>query len=309
MTEYETGIVETMASINPLVSVIVPCYNYADYVGEALASVLQQDYPNFELVVVDDGSTDNSTDRILAALNGWQRSSCASRVEFLRQTNQGVSAALNAGLALARGDYVATFDADDLMAPGRLRLQIDYLQSHPEVGCVGGIAMRIDQQGELLPKKKKKRAVRRFDFSQALAQSLVVGGNLAVYRRDAMIAVGGYDPLIRVQDFQMTLKIARAGYFIDILPEVVTLYRKHGVGLSSNYLDEYRYGLQVLDAYADHASYQSGKARLLTRILGPASIYNKRLAWHLIRQMPLSEWDRRFLRRLRYFFFKFPVKP
>jgi len=295
-----------MTSSNPLVSVIVPCYNYADYVGEALASVMAQDYPNFELVVVDDGSTDNSAECITAALDGWQRSSGASRVEFLQQTNQGVSAALNAGLALARGEYVATFDADDVMAPGRLRLQIGYLQAHPEVGCVGGIAVRIDQQGELLPKKDKKRAIRRFDFTQALAQSLVVGGNLAVYRRDAMLAVGGYDPSIRVQDFQMTLKIAKAGYFIAILPDVVTFYRKHGVGLSSNYLDEYRYGLQVLDNYADYAGYQSGKARLLTRILGPAVIYNKRLAWRLIRQMPLREWDRRFLKRLRYFFFKYP---
>jgi len=302
----ETKEVETMTPSNPLVSVIVPCYNYADYVGEALASVLAQDYPNFELVVVDDGSTDDSAERITAALDGWQRSSGASRVEFLQQTNQGVSAALNAGLAFARGEYVATFDADDVMAPGRLRLQVGYLQAHPEVGCVGGMAVRIDQQGELLPKKDKKRAVRRFDFTQALAQSLVVGGNLAVYRRDAMLAVGGYDPSIRVQDFQMTLKIAKAGYFITILPDVVTFYRKHGVGLSSNYLDEYRYGLQVLDIYANHAGYQSGKARLLTRILGPAVIHNKRLAWRLIRQMPLKEWDRRFLKRLRYFFFKFP---
>lgn len=297
---------ESMASSNPLVSVIVPCYNYAEYVGDALASVLAQDYANFELIVVDDGSTDGSAERITAALDGWQRNSQVSRVEFLRQTNQGVSAALNAGLALARGEYVVTFDADDVMAPGRLTLQVGYLQAHPEVGCVGGVAMRIDQQGELLPKKEKKRAIQRFDFTQALALSLVVGGNLAVYRRDAMLAVGGYDPSIRVQDFQMTLKIAKAGYFIAILPDVVTFYRKHGVGLSSNYLDEYRYGLQVLDIYADHASYQSGKARLLTRILGPAVIHNKRLAWRLIRQMPLKEWDRRFIKRLRYFFFKFP---
>ncbi len=297
-----------MAPNNPLVSIIVPCYNYADYVGEALASVLAQDYPNFELLVIDDGSTDDSADRIRVALDGWQRSSNVRQVEFLQQTNQGVSAALNAGLALARGEYVATFDADDVMAPGRLRIQVDYLQAHPEVGCVGGVAMRIDQRGELLPKKEKKRAIRRFDFTQALAQSLVVGGNLAVYRRKAMLAVGGYDSSIRVQDFQMTLKIAEAGYFIDILPDIVTFYRKHGVGLSSNYLDEYRYGLQVLNTYADHAEYQSAKARLLTRILGPAVISNKRLAWRLIRQMPLREWDRRFLKRLRYFFFKFPSK-
>lgn len=299
-------IVEGMIDDHPLVSVIVPCYNYAEYVGEALASVLTQNYPNFELIVIDDGSTDDSAKCIRAALDGYGKESRASRVEFLQQANQGVSAALNAGLVLARGQYVATFDADDVMAPGRLVLQVKYLQAHPEVGCVGGLARRIDQQGELLPKKVKKRGIRRYDFTQALSQSLVVGGNLAVYRRDAMLAVGGYDPSIRVQDFQMTLKVANAGYSIAVLPDVVTFYRKHGIGLSSNYVDEYRYGLQVLDLYADHAGYKSGKARLLTRILGPAALYNKRLAWRLIVQMPLTEWDRRFLRRLRYFFFKFP---
>ena len=295
-------------ALQSLVSVIVPCYNYGEFVGEAISSILRQDYSNFELIVIDDGSTDNSVDNIAKALQDWPSASNACRVEFIKQSNQGVSAALNAGLALASGEFIATFDADDVMAPGRLRLQAEYLATHPEVGCVGGVPIRIDHQGDLLPKKQKKRAVRRYDFSQALAQSLVVGGNLAVYRREAMLAVGGYDPAIRVQDFQMTLKVAEAGYFVDILPDVVTLYRKHGRGLSSRYVDEYHYGMQVINAYVGHPSYPSGKARLLTRILGPAVIHDKRLAWTLIRQVPMREWDRRFLKRLRYFFFKFPSR-
>ncbi|MGB7388528.1 MAG: glycosyltransferase family A protein, partial [Pseudomonas neustonica] len=169
----------------PLVSVIVPCYNYAGYVDETLRSVLSQDYPNFELIVVDDGSTDNSVHVIERALAANQ-DGLAQRVEFIRQENAGVSAALNTGLAEARGDFIATFDADDIMPPGRLSVQMAYLREHPEVGCLGGVAERIDEQGKLLPKKDKKRSVRRDDFSQALASALVVGGNIAVYRRDAI---------------------------------------------------------------------------------------------------------------------------
>jgi len=288
----------------PLISVIVPCYNYASYVGDALRSVLEQDYANFELIVVDDGSRDDSVQVIERSLQAFQPTSQVKRVEFVRQENQGVSAALNTGLALAQGAYVATFDADDVMPAGRLALQAAYLHEHPEVGCLGGVAIRIDELGELLPKKDKKRRVRRYDFDQALAVALVVGGNIAVYRRDAMLTVGGYDPAIKVQDFQMTLKIAHAGYYVDVLPDVVTLYRKHPDSLSKNYKSEYDYGLQVIRAYREHSAYASGKARLITKALRMAVTDDKTYAWSLLRQVPLREWDRQLLKRVRHLLLK-----
>ncbi len=289
---------------DPLVTIIVPCFNYAKYVGDTLCSVLAQDYSNFELIVVDDGSTDDSVVVIEHALENHRATSLVRRVEFIQQHNQGVSAALNAGLTLAQGEFIATFDADDLMSPGRLKLQIDYMSKQPQVGCLGGNSIRIDGQGQLLPKKDKKRQVRRYDFSKALAAALVVGGNIAVYRREAMDAVGGYDPAIKIQDFQMTLKIAHAGYYVDVLPEVVTLYRKHGDSLSKNYKAELRYGLQVIQPYAQHACYQSGRARLITKALRLAVLHDKSYAWELFRQVPLRQWDRQLLKRLRHFIFK-----
>lgn len=286
------------------ISVIVPCYNYAAFVGDALRSVLSQDHPSFELIVVDDGSTDDSAEVIQRVLDEACGSSKALRTVFIRQANQGVSAALNAGLAEAQGEFIASFDADDVMVPGRLRLQADYLAAHPEVGCVGGIAQRIDEQGALLPKKAKNRQVKRYDFAQVLAGCVVVGGNLAMYRREAMDRVGGYDPSIKVQDFQITHKIAYAGYFIDVLPEIVTLYRKHAGGLSRNYQAEYRYSMQVIEAYKNHPSFETGKARLLIKILGPAAIFNKRLAWTLLKQVPMRQWNRQYFKRVRHFLFK-----
>lgn len=296
-----------IASSNvPLVSVIVPCYNYATFVADTLRSVLTQDYPNFELIVVDDGSSDNSVEVIEATLAQEQVNSLVRRVEFIRQKNAGVSAALNTGLEHAHGVFVATFDADDLMPAGRLALQLAYLQAHPEVGCLGGGAVRIDEHGVLLPKKDKKRAVRRYDFSQALAAALVVGGNIAVYRRDAMDLAGRYDPKIKIQDFQMTLKVAEAGFFVDILPEVVTLYRKHDGSLSKNYKAEYRYGLEVIAPYATHPQYESAKARLITKALRMAVVYDKSFGWSLIKQVPLRLWDKQLLKRLRHLLLKKP---
>ncbi len=292
----------------PLVSVIVPCYNYAMYVGETLHSVLSQDYPNFELIVVDDGSTDGSVGAISEALVGWEHSSLAQRVELITQSNQGVSAALNAGLSECRGQYVATFDADDLMPPGRLTLQVEYMERHPEVGCLGGETIRIDERSAQLPKKKKRRPIRRYDFAEAFASGLVVGGNIAMYPRAVLMEVGGYDPHIRIQDFQMTLKVANAGYLIDVLPEVVTLYRKHEVSLSKNYKAEYDFGLQAIEAYRDHPAYEAAKARLITKALRLAVTDDKPYAWSLLKQVPLRHWDRQLLKRFRHLLLKKPCR-
>ena len=288
---------------SPLISVLVPCYNYERYVGEAIESVLAQDYPNFELIVVDDGSSDGSAEVISRTLQSVTTGNCC-RTQFIRQENAGVSAALNTALAAAQGVFIATFDADDLMPQGRVSLQVRYLIEHPEVGCLGGRTVRVDHQGEHLPSKEKDRPVERYDFAQALAAALVVGGNIAVYRHDVMDEVGGYDPGIRVQDFQMTLKVAHAGYFVDVLPDVVTYYRKHGSGLSSDYKSEYELGLEVIESYAEHPSYRSGKARLITKALRAASTEDKAYAWRLLRQVPLSLWDRQLLKRLRHLLFK-----
>lgn len=292
----------------PLVSVLVPCYNYASFVGEALTSVLEQHYPNFELIVVDDGSTDDSASVIERTIEASRPESRARRVLFVKQENQGVSAALNTALALAEGELIATFDADDIMPQGRLAVQAAYMSEHPEVGCLGGMAIRIDEQGALLPKKDKKREIRRYDFGRALAEALVVGGNIAVYRRDAMMAVGGYDPCIKVQDFQMTLKIAHEGYFVDILPEVVTLYRKHPDSLSKQYKSEYLYGLKVIQDYKRHAAYSSSKSKLIAKALRMAVTDDKVYAWKLLVQVPLVHWDRQLTKRLRHLLFKRSLK-
>ena len=291
-------------SHEPLVSVLVPCFNYGRYVADTLRSVLAQDYANFELIVVDDGSSDDSVQVIQKTLAESQGASLVRRVEFIQQANRGVSAALNTALAHAHGEFIATFDADDLMPPGRLKRQADYLASEPQVGCLGGGAIRIDEHGRQLPKKDKKRQIRRYDFAQALAAALVVGGNIAVYRRDAMDQVGGYDPAIKIQDFQMTLKVAHGGYFVDILPDVVTLCRKHDGSLSKNYKAEYRYGLEVISPYKDHPEYPAAKASLITKALRMAVVYDKVFGWSLIRQVPLRLWNRQLFKRLRHLIVK-----
>ena len=259
----------------PRVSVIMPCYNYAQYVAEAVRSVLQQDYADFELIIINDGSTDNSLEVIQQAVQNHQLSSRVKRVEVVDQPNQGVSAALNAGIAQARGEFVATFDADDRMPLQRLRLQAEYLVQHSQVGCVGGRAQPIDRHGQMLAPKKIRTAVSYYDFPRVLSEAFVVGGSLALFRRSALVQVGGYDSSIRVQDFQITLKLAHAGYRIDILPDIVNYYRRHPDSLSKAYLSEYRYALQAVMPYVHYPEYASCQARLAIQALRSAVVLDQ----------------------------------
>src|SRR5262249_50333110 len=114
----------------PLVSVIIPTYNYGHYIGEALQSIQAQSYSEWECIVVDDGSTDN-TNEVLA-----RKSADDSRIHYVRQENSRQAAARNNGIAHAHGDYFQFLDADDLIEPEKFRFQTSFLEGHPETDII-----------------------------------------------------------------------------------------------------------------------------------------------------------------------------
>lgn len=243
MIEEATSSKHSDTTDAPLVSVVAPCFNAEKYLEEALRSIYEQDYPNFEVIIVDDGSTDNSYAMLeqLQKVHGFQ---------LYRQQNQGVSAALNFGLRHARGDYVATPDLDDIMLPHSLSVRAAYLDQHPEVGCV---------------------------------------------------AAGFYDPEIKVQDFQMTLRIASQGYQIHKLPVLVTRYRRHPDNLSRRYKVLLDADLRTIAPYQSHPAYERGRTELVNKALKYAVVADKRHAWQLLRSLPLRQWNRTTFRRLKRF--------
>lgn len=133
-----------MTQLNALVSVVMPVYNALPWLKEAVDSILSQTYPNLELVVVDDCSTDGS----LAVLNEYAQRD--SRVRVIENAvNSGVPASLNKGIELSRGTYIARMDADDISEPQRLEVQAAHLESHPECGVVGSWIHRMRQKGDV----------------------------------------------------------------------------------------------------------------------------------------------------------------
>jgi glycosyltransferase involved in cell wall biosynthesis len=133
---------------NPLVSVIIPTYNRGWILKEAIDSVLSQDFDDFELIVVDDGSTDNTQD----ILDGYARD-----ITVIRQDNRGVSAARNAGIDSASGQFIAFLDSDDLWLPGKLSLQVDFFNSNPEALICQTEEIWIKNGKRVNPKKHHKK--------------------------------------------------------------------------------------------------------------------------------------------------------
>src|SRR5690349_16338543 len=133
---------DSMTTREPeLVSVVIPCYNQAHFLGETIESVLSQSYPRVEVIVVDDGSTDNARE-VAASYDG---------VEYVHQENSGVATARNVGLKLCRGEFIVFLDGDDRLLRDALRINVEYLKAHPEFAFVSGQCRFIDSQGNPLP--------------------------------------------------------------------------------------------------------------------------------------------------------------
>lgn len=205
-----------MASLD--VSVVLPVHGSAPYLNAAIASILQEDNGLLELIVIDDRLDDDGH----AALAGI----ADDRLRIVRCEGAGLVAALNTGLAAARGTYVARMDADDVSVPGRLAMQRRYLLEHSETVVVGGQLIVIDEHGNEVGARRyplERRAIRRM-----LRHRNVLAHPAVMFRRDTALRAGGYRTEFRgAEDYDLWLRMAESGDLAN-LPEVVLRYRVHG---------------------------------------------------------------------------------
>jgi glycosyltransferase involved in cell wall biosynthesis len=207
----------------PLVSLIIPCYNQAHYLGEAIESVLAQSYANFEIIVVDDGSVDN-TAQVATRYPG---------VRCIRQDNRGLAAARNTGLRASQGDYLVFLDADDRLLPGALEAGLNCLIAHPEHAFVSGHYRYIAADGSFLVEHPQEKIEE--DHYLALLQGNYIGMHATVmYQRAVLEQVGGFNAsLPACEDYDLYLRIAKQ-YPISRHQEAVAEYRQHGANMSGN---------------------------------------------------------------------------
>jgi glycosyltransferase involved in cell wall biosynthesis len=210
-------------SRDPQVSVVMPIYNAQRWLREAIESILTQTLSEFELIAVDDGSTDASAEIV--------RSYADTRIALIRQTNQGAAPARNAGTLAASGEYIAYMDADDISEPQRLRMQSEFLDRHGEVATVGCSAYMIDEYGAVLFNKAAPTGTDRCRRRLFAERYCSFGASLMI-RRPVLLERGLERTFFRNQeDTDLLLRIAER-YDIDNVPDVLYRYRINTSGLS-----------------------------------------------------------------------------
>jgi len=204
----------------PKVSVITAAYNHARFISESVESAQSQTYRDFEHIVVDDGSTDNTTE----VLQPFQ-----NRIRYLHQENQGVHAALNTGMRAATGDYIALLDSDDVWLPNKLERQMRALEEEPDAGLAYCLAQVIDAAGEV---KTDREVLGRpvsnpRDAYAELLRDNPVPALTAVFRRDCLHEVGFFNSDFKAMtDWDLWIRIADH-WPIVFVPEVLASYREH----------------------------------------------------------------------------------
>jgi glycosyltransferase involved in cell wall biosynthesis len=203
----------------PVVSVVIPCYNLGQFLEEAVDSVLAQTAQDFEILVVDDGSTDKIT---TALLEGFQR----PKTRVLHQENRGLAATRNRGIREARGRYICCLDADDRLAPTFFEKAVAILDAQPAVGFVSG---HIQMFGE----RENRSCPARCELPDMLVINRVICP--AMFRRNLWSKVGGYCETFSasgIEDWDLWLSLLELGYRVEVLQETIWEYRRRGDQMS-----------------------------------------------------------------------------
>lgn len=277
----------------PLVTVIIASYNHARYIEASINSVINQTYKHIELLVVDDGSKDDSP----AVLKRLQEQ---HGFDLRFQANKGLARTLNEAIARAKGDLIVPFGSDDIMLPHRIATQVEYMNGKPEVGICSANIETIDQDGKVMGAREQRNRnlpFRRLDFDDLFLDRKP--GPMAatlMLRREALQQVGGFNQDIRLEDVYIELSIARAGYFIDVLGEVLAQYRDHPTNTFKDGRFMVDNVLRTFAVFSDHPQYEQVCMKFRNSMVLKYANRDKALSREILSEIPLRYWNRKTLR-------------
>ncbi len=210
-------------------SVVIPAYNHERYVGEAIQSVLDQTFEDFELIIINDGSTDHTEDEILKFKD--------PRIRYYSQENRGLSATLNRGIKLARGEYFNFLPSDDAFFPEKLSIQLKLFKDHPDLGIVFSYPQLVDAEGkEIKEGQESQWAIVPFETKEEIFPALFerdfLSAPSALIKMDCFWRVGMFDESLKyLQDYDMWMRILK--YFdLRLIKRYLIKYRWHGANLT-----------------------------------------------------------------------------
>jgi len=278
----------------PRVSVIIPTYNRAHVVGEAIDSVLAQTYRDFEIIVVDDASTDNTQEVLARYL-----SEHGERIRYIRrETNGGAGAARNDGIRVSTGEFIAFLDSDDLYLPARLHAAVEFLDHRPKYEAAYSNYATVGPHGEL-PARGALRSRGLFPSGHIFREILkhvVVCTDVITVRRSAILKAGLFDETLRrAEDFEYWARLSRVSQ-IGFHPDVLAVIRPFIAG----HRDLRALSSAVPGAASDKLlratpALKPAEARILRAQVAPAYRWRGTLLWRFGRRREARAWFRRAL--------------
>lgn len=244
----------TQMENNPMVSVIIPCYNAVTTISKTLDSLYGQTFRDFEIVVVNDGSTDDSASIIepyVKKFNGI--------LNLINQTNQGQTVAKNVGIKNTMGQLIAFLDSDDIWRPEKLESQVALMQSNPDMGLYYTNAYKINENGDRIGTITALPSYRGKCFSEILLRNNIVASSVMI-RREMIDQVGFFDESLEAcENWDLWIRTTKVAP-IDFIDRPLTLYRVHSGNMSKNLDKMYRSRLKLIDK---HLPYQNNNPKLL----------------------------------------------
>lgn len=281
---------------NQLVSVVVPSYNHAKYVKETILSIVNQTYQNIELIVIDDGSKDNS----IKILQNLQKE---FGFTLIVRENRGLVKTLNEGLSLANGEYFCVVASDDIFMLNKIELQVDFMEKNPDYALCFGKMKIIDENSNYVKDFKFKRIKSGFMFYKLFSKQFIITAPTVMLKRNILESVGGYSSEFNIEDFPLWLKLS-LDYPFGYLDEILVSYRIHGANMSSNIAKNIQETHKILDKYnIDNKTEKIMQMWYYRWFCDLSKTTDKELAYQYMRKaLPNSFYKVRFLRSvLRYY--------
>lgn len=247
-----------MIAEDPLVSIVIPCYNHAQFVQETIQSVIDQSYRNIELIIIDDGSKDNSVEVIKKMQPACEKR--FSRFEFRYRPNKGLCATLNEALKWCEGEFFAPIASDDTVRKYKTCIQVKYLQENASsIGVFGGVELIDEKVGTSKTIIKKAR---KYFFEDVFLHRHTLPASTQFLRLKSVKNAGGFREELAIEDWSMWLFLTEHGGTLDYIDKVLSAYRKHHGNFSSQFDKMQESRIEILRVFSAHPLYNMALSRV-----------------------------------------------
>lgn len=244
---------------SPLVSVVIPSYNHANYLKECIESVILQDYRRIELLIIDDGSSDSSIHVVDSCSEDCKKR--FTRFEFRHRKNKGLSATLNEGIEWSRGSYFSPIASDDVLLPNKTSLLLNHIQTSPAkpVAVFGGTEI-FEKTGKIIGRTSYHHV---HHFDDLLMHRRMPMAPASLIDSSKLKKTNGFLLGSPIEDWPLWLDLTKNGDLLETFPEIVARYRRHSGNMSNRYKTMHSARLQILKQYRSHPCYKTAIYRAL----------------------------------------------